>query len=139
LNYVPSEIVQLLQAKVSLDRIEAFLNEPEVDDQISSLKKETADNNRDDSVAPLGFKNASFRWNSTELVNSLEERADRKKSASSVIITAEDSASVNSDQLEAVRFELRDINIMFPQGKLTVVTGPTASGKTALMVSQLQS
>ena len=32
------------------------------------------------------------------------------------------------------RFELRDITVMFPEGQLTVVTGPTASGKTALLV-----
>jgi hypothetical protein len=35
---------------------------------------------------------------------------------------------------EDVRFELRDINIVFPEGKLSVITGPTASGKTALLV-----
>ena len=35
------------------------------------------------------------------------------------------------------RFELRDITVMFPEGELTVVTGPTASGKTALLVCLL--
>lgn len=43
------------------------------------------------------------------------------------------------DQEESVsedhRFELRDIDVLFPEGELTVVTGPTASGKTALLVS----
>lgn len=32
------------------------------------------------------------------------------------------------------RFELRDVSIMFPEGELSVITGPTASGKTALLV-----
>jgi excinuclease UvrABC ATPase subunit len=32
-------------------------------------------------------------------------------------------------------FELRNMTIKFPEGELTVVTGPTASGKTALLVS----
>ena len=32
------------------------------------------------------------------------------------------------------KFELRDVDVMFPEGELTVVTGPTASGKTALLV-----
>ena len=32
------------------------------------------------------------------------------------------------------KFELRDLNVVFPHGELTVVTGPTASGKTALLV-----
>ncbi|CAG8610854.1 10072_t:CDS:10, partial [Acaulospora colombiana] len=34
-------------------------------------------------------------------------------------------------------FELQDIDITFPEGRLTVVTGPTASGKTALLLAQL--
>jgi ABC-type transport system involved in cytochrome bd biosynthesis fused ATPase/permease subunit len=33
------------------------------------------------------------------------------------------------------RFELRGININFPVGELTVITGPTASGKTALLMA----
>jgi ABC-type transport system involved in cytochrome bd biosynthesis fused ATPase/permease subunit len=31
------------------------------------------------------------------------------------------------------RFQLRDINVIFPDGELTIVTGATASGKTALL------
>jgi len=33
------------------------------------------------------------------------------------------------------RFELRDVNVDFPVGELTVITGPTASGKTALLMA----
>jgi energy-coupling factor transporter ATP-binding protein EcfA2 len=32
------------------------------------------------------------------------------------------------------RFELRDLNVRFPESKLSLITGPTASGKTALLV-----
>jgi len=32
------------------------------------------------------------------------------------------------------RLELRDINIRFPEGQLSVIIGPTASRKTALLV-----
>lgn len=35
------------------------------------------------------------------------------------------------------RFELRDLTVIFPEGESTVVTGLTASGKTALLVSLL--
>ena len=34
-------------------------------------------------------------------------------------------------------FRLRDVSVLFPEGTLTVVTGPTGSGKTALLVSCL--
>jgi ABC-type phosphate transport system ATPase subunit len=45
--------------------------------------------------------------------------------------SSESTSSVES------RFELKDINIVFPHGQLTLVTGPTASGKTALLLAQL--
>ena len=32
------------------------------------------------------------------------------------------------------KFELQNLDIVFPEGKLTLVTGPTASGKSALIV-----
>ena len=31
-------------------------------------------------------------------------------------------------------FRLRDVSVLFPEGALTMVTGPIASGKTALLV-----
>jgi ABC-type transport system involved in cytochrome bd biosynthesis fused ATPase/permease subunit len=34
-------------------------------------------------------------------------------------------------------FELKDINVLFPPGKLSVITGRTASGKTALLLALL--
>ena len=40
LNTVPTWIVQVLQTRVALKRIEVFLEEEEVDGQVSSLKGE---------------------------------------------------------------------------------------------------
>jgi ABC-type transport system involved in cytochrome bd biosynthesis fused ATPase/permease subunit len=45
-----------------------------------------------------------------------------------------DRASLASAETQELRFELRDVSVMFPEGKMSVVTGPTASGKTALLV-----
>ena len=49
--------------------------------------------------------------------------------------TAVDNAD-SAILLESVdhRFELQDINIRFPEGQLSVITGPMASGKTAFLV-----
>src|SRR6185437_893217 len=126
-------IPYFMQAKVSLDRIETFLNEPEVDDEISSLKKESSTGNASstEDAAPLGLKKASFRWNSADSAKSKEPNGKKRASSES------ETASTTSTDLEAVRFELRDLSVTFPQGKLTVVTGPTASGKTALIVRAL--
>ncbi len=35
------------------------------------------------------------------------------------------------------RFQLGPLNLMFPAGKLTLVSGPTGSGKTALLYALL--
>lgn len=50
----------------------------------------------------------------------------------------EPSSPTGSDpSVGEAKFELRDINVIFPEGKLTLVTGATASGKTALLLAQL--
>ncbi|KZT38562.1 P-loop containing nucleoside triphosphate hydrolase protein [Sistotremastrum suecicum HHB10207 ss-3] len=46
------------------------------------------------------------------------------------------NSATNRNERER-RFELRDVNIVFPEGKITVVTGPTASGKSALLMALL--
>ncbi|KAG6835326.1 hypothetical protein H0H93_002661 [Arthromyces matolae] len=47
---------------------------------------------------------------------------------------AETESQNSTGIIEDHRFELRDIDIRFPEGELTLITGPTASGKTALLV-----
>ncbi|KNZ78578.1 ATP-dependent bile acid permease [Termitomyces sp. J132] len=114
LNVIPTWIVQILQARfslppfpltrntntytlqtgVALNRIAVYLNEDEVDEQVSSLKKDAS------SPSPP----ASAR--------EIEVDVDHK-------------------------FELRDIDVKFPEGELTLITGPTASGKTALLMALL--
>lgn len=99
----------------------------------------------------LGIAHGSFKWNEVE-----EKKDDKAKgkdagkangsnghgaaaTTSDEVATAVDDASVVSATPSASdhRFELRDIDVRFPEGKLTVVTGPTASGKTALLMALL--
>ncbi|KAJ7693236.1 P-loop containing nucleoside triphosphate hydrolase protein [Mycena rosella] len=89
LNIIPTYIVQLLQTRVSLNRIAAYLDEVEVTEQVSSLKKDRSGpvslEAEDDR---LGFENASFKWNEVEDVPVAD---DGKKAASETdsIITTE--------------------------------------------------
>jgi hypothetical protein len=111
-------------------------------------------------MAPLGIKGGSFRWNSVKQKPVDAEEAQKKaqsailggmipffgrfkrkgKDGKKAAVSDEESAptTVNEEggeaREEAVRFELREIDVVFPEGKLSVVTGPTASGKTALLV-----
>jgi len=118
------------QAKVSLDRIATFLEEDEVTDQVSTLKHNsglpTLDGDDDD--AGLGVENGSFKWNEVE-------EKDKKTSSANGSVSS-DTRMAASPEVEEPdhRFELKDIDIRFSEGQLSLITGPTASGKTAMLV-----
>ncbi|KIP06892.1 hypothetical protein PHLGIDRAFT_128004 [Phlebiopsis gigantea 11061_1 CR5-6] len=142
LNVIPSWIVQLMQTKVAMDRIATYLDEEEVDGQVSTLKKSDSEL-AEDTVKVLGIEHGTFRWN--EVQQPKDDKAKKPSSTSSSTngsggdddaVTAVDSASIAGSESDR-RFELADINVMFPDGELSVVTGPTASGKTALLMALL--
>jgi len=141
------------QTGVALKRIAVYLEEDEVTDQVSSLKKDYSQPHlpgaEDDD---LGLENATFKWN--EVAEHVDKDSDKGKSNSSPPSPTESSEadetgtavgdSVSERSAENIEgngervFELRDISVRFPPGELTVVTGPTASGKTALLVRHLR-
>ncbi|PVF92969.1 hypothetical protein CPB86DRAFT_743436 [Serendipita vermifera] len=107
----------------------------------------------------LGIRNGHFRWNQPAEVPEEKPKGGsgwkfwqwRMKSKNNGKLPTHNAPSnINGTQnrqeadntqpsivAEAQRFELMDINVMFPTGKLTVVTGPTASGKSALLLALL--
>lgn len=90
-------------AHISLQRINSFLLEEEVESWASTLKRAQFDE-RDEQI---GFSNASLQWHSPT------QQENRKL------------------------FELRDIDISIPPSSLTLVTGATGSGKSALLAALL--
>lgn len=120
---------------MSLDRIATFLEEDEVSDQVSTLKKTDSGPpivDGDDEVG-LGIEHGSFKWNEVE-------DAKEKKDDDAKKISGDNESVLNAEaggELADHRFELKDIDVMFPEGQLSLVTGPTASGKTALLVSDM--
>ncbi|KAF7342065.1 ATP-dependent bile acid permease [Mycena venus] len=108
LTSIPYTISFIIQASVVLD---------EVSSKVSALKYIPAE---EEETATLGLniEHGSFKW------NELEKDVDNKPSET-------DTSNEES------RFELRDISVSFPEGKLTCVVGPTASGKTALLQALL--
>ncbi|KAJ7459957.1 hypothetical protein FB451DRAFT_1272196 [Mycena latifolia] len=124
LNAAPMYLVEMIQGRIAVDRIATFLGEAEVSDQISALKKDYTGPSRDDG---LGLENASFKWNEVEKAEEADIPDD--------ITVSDDSRSGRS--FNDRRFELKDVSVLFPEGVLTIVTGPTASGKTALLMALL--
>lgn len=124
-----------------MDRIATYLDEEEVDGQVSTLKRSDAEL-AEDAIKALGIERGTFRWN--EVQQPKDDKAKKPSSTSATngshadddAVTVVDSASIAGSESDR-RFELTDINVMFPDGELSVVTGPTASGKTALLVRRV--
>lgn len=90
-----------------MQRIEAFLGEDEVPTWATSLESDRSGGiNHASGSNSIGFENATFQWNSRKSVDV-------------------DSSSAH--------FTLKDLSIFFPIGQLTIIAGPTGSGKTALL------
>lgn len=135
LNAVPMFIVWILQAGVSVRRTQDYFEEGEVPDWVSSLKR------HDDGPAKetkIGFKEATLKWNA----GANDEGAPKNGSAAAppaISVTDADAAEEGGDNgsIESVVFELTDLTIDFPVGKLSVVSGPTGAGKTAVLIALL--
>ena len=110
-----------------------------MDDQVSTLKKDLFSH----GAAPetgLGIRSGSFVWNAVEEQTKINDTSRHATNGEIRTPQVDDASSAYYDVQASTsgrRFELRDINVMFPEDKLTVVTGPTASGKTALLMALL--
>jgi len=123
---LPRFYTRLLKNWVSLKRIEDYLNEEEVPTFVSSLTNVSADS----TEGKIGFIDASFRWNAGN--KEKEASKDKKKADVKPALPVVEEEPV----VEARVFELNNISFVFPLG-LTIVTGATGSGKTALLMSLL--
>lgn len=134
-----------------MQRIETFLNEDEVDEQVSSIKR-TQMGASAPTFDEFGLKNASFKWNAVKEEEKMTEDTDKSKKGKDATLNGSGSTNGSSGtghgpDIEAAaaiasaltdesdrKFELKDISVIFPEGELSVITGPTASGKTAMLV-----
>ncbi|KAI0601430.1 P-loop containing nucleoside triphosphate hydrolase protein [Biscogniauxia sp. FL1348] len=98
LSVVPELTTDLLDAWVSVKRIDAYLRGPE----ISKITKEADE---------VSFDNASIAWPSDTDLDQAAEDPDR--------------------------FVLHEINLTFPKGELSVISGKTGSGKSLILAAIL--
>lgn len=96
-----------LIAYVSMQRIQDFLKEDEVPDWASTLSTLNSSHVMDDKI---GFSEASFEWQ---------------------------DPSSSTPAPSPTRFQLGPLDVVFPTGKLTIVSGATGSGKSALLAALL--
>ncbi|GAW07489.1 multidrug resistance-associated ABC transporter [Lentinula edodes] len=140
LNVLPNFVIQVAQTKVALDRIAGFLNEEEVTEQVSSLKKDksTPQQPRESlNESALGLENATFKWNEVETAKPAKGKQDDTVDRVESVTLHPEGSEIDGQTEEDHQFRLEQISVIFPEDKLTVVTGPTASGKTALLMAVL--
>jgi ABC-type multidrug transport system fused ATPase/permease subunit len=109
LNELTRLIPYLQNTKVSVDRVEKFLDEPETG-KYKQLGCAAAAPESDE--VKLGFKDATFTWGG--------------------ILPIESNPSINRDP-----FKLIDLSVDFQVGRLNVIAGPTGCGKTAMLMALL--
>ncbi|OAA58984.1 ABC bile acid transporter [Niveomyces insectorum RCEF 264] len=107
LDQLGDMIAHVQESQVSIDRIEEFLSEEETE-KFDQLGFDNIDETTGERV--IGFRNnASFIWGGRGVV-------------------ADDGS---------MAFRLLDLNVDFVIGKLNVITGPTGSGKTSMLMALL--
>ena len=105
-----NNIPMMIQAKVSLDRLNDFLRKTELLDEFDPNSKDatTADNVKTNTDL-IGIQNASFTWTNNESLGSSRRN-----------------------------FTLRvDDGVIFRKGKINLIVGPTGCGKTSLLMALL--
>ncbi|KAG0363974.1 hypothetical protein BG005_000006 [Podila minutissima] len=145
LNTLPWQIKNTMQAAVSLQRINKFLLEEEIVKDTTVTKIDGKARISPSSQPTIGFVNASYIWpnkeNNAERVSakpseklSFVQKIKAKFSKSQVPTVQEPVAEPEAVQ---ERFKLNNLTVEFPVGKLSVIVGPTGSGKSAMLLALL--
>ena len=149
LNNLPTVLSFYTMVAAAMQRIDEFLEEDEVPAWMSSLKNgERLRGTGEIFDTRLGAAQAAFKWHSTSQKESdAKAKADEASKAGAPAVwykrsprtwfkktTSPVAAAVSevpAFEEEDVTFQLRDINVVFPRGKLSVITGATGSGKSS--------
>jgi ABC-type multidrug transport system fused ATPase/permease subunit len=141
---------------VAVKRIEKYLSEEEVPEHVSSLRR-AAPSPHEPVDSRVGCTGATFRWPSAPT-----DDADKKNTKPGFFskigsawgaltgfigrvfvllrLRRKPEETPNDDQPEPEEvtekpFELKDISIVFPEGVMSLVSGPTGSGKSSCKYS----
>ncbi|CAE6413166.1 unnamed protein product [Rhizoctonia solani] len=143
---------------VAVKRIEKYLSEEEVPDYVSSLMR-AAPSPHETIDTRIGCTGATFRWPDAPI-----DDADKKKTKPGFFskigsawgaltgfigrvfvllrLRKKPEEVPKDDQPEPEEvpekpFELKDISVVFPEGAMSLVSGPTGSGKSSLLAALL--
>ncbi|QRW14151.1 ABC transporter [Ceratobasidium sp. AG-Ba] len=133
LGLLPSIMNSIVRTATSLERINKYLAEEDVPDFVSSLNK-CSGNVSALFDSRLGFKSADFRWPGAHPSSNVSIESTRLPCPPEPLLSAPAAREVADLNLG---LELRDISVIFPEGRLSVIFGPTGSGKSSLLAAVL--
>jgi len=109
LDQLADMVAHVQESKVSLDRVDKYLNEEE-----TGKYDQLQESSSSDGPAKIGIEKATLTWGTTK---------------------PKTQTSPNTDSADA--FRLINIDVEFPVGKLSIIAGATGSGKTSLLMALL--
>ncbi|PWN24930.1 P-loop containing nucleoside triphosphate hydrolase protein [Jaminaea rosea] len=137
LNALPMQVNEVLNAKVASDRIEEFMRADEVAEGVTSLQKVSEDEEGQQATPPseqhlFGCEDATFQWPEAPISDLI---GAREKGAAQLSLIGQ--ALRSSGASTPSSFQLSNITFLPPPSSLTLVIGPTGSGKSALLSALL--
>ncbi|KAH8929585.1 hypothetical protein BT69DRAFT_1328619 [Atractiella rhizophila] len=112
---VSQGVVYAIFLWTSVKRVQDYLVEEEVPDRVTAFK--SVMDNSPTKLERLGFEDASFEY----------ARAEKMEKA----------ADGEHEERNAETFMLHNLDVDFPLGKLSLITGATGSGKSSLLLALL--
>ncbi|KAJ5665160.1 uncharacterized protein N7477_007608 [Penicillium maclennaniae] len=110
LDQLADMVAHVQESKVSLDRVDKYLNEEE-----TGKYDQLRDSSVSDGPAKIALEKATLSWSTS---------GPRLQPSSS----SDDGADA---------FRLINLDVNFPVGRLSIIAGPTGSGKTSLLMALL--
>ncbi|KAJ3033391.1 hypothetical protein HDV00_006388 [Rhizophlyctis rosea] len=160
----PNEIMQLFMARVSIKRVERFLEEEELERFVEEEEGRRNGGGRTEMLWEegeeknfVGFKEAWFTYFESKAGSDGDKKTDgqvvegkdgEEDGRNDEAEGSEDDRLLGgvdgdvpggdvADLLSGPRFTLRNLDLQFPTGGLSVICGPTGSGKTSLVLALL--
>ncbi|GAA5817685.1 hypothetical protein MFLAVUS_011236 [Mucor flavus] len=136
LNTLPETFVDILQALISVRRIESYLEEEEISPPSTNLDPNCR--------VRIGFRNATVSWtdispdfdeNYTDEADDIPTGIDNHLLAPPIPDTAPTITPSSFEEVDT--FLLHNLNAHFPNGEFSIICGATGSGKTLMMLGLL--
>jgi ABC-type multidrug transport system fused ATPase/permease subunit len=150
LSIIPWNFTMMMESVVALRRISTFLDEDEVerDTMVTKIDIKTrvssAASSRSAAHPIIGFVGATYSWPSKKIKTAPAPAKppneggwfQNLKSKFSKTPTPVDTPNPEPEVV-IERFQLKNISADFPVGELSLIVGPTGSGKSALLLALL--